>query len=660
MTLTATYDPLDNKLRLRASSRLDRELYERIKESGFRWAPKQELFVAPMWTPARADLLMELCGEIGDEDTSLVERAEERAERFQDYSEARSEDAERAHKAVDAIAGGIPLGQPILVGHHSEKHARKDAERIENGMRKAVKMWETSLYWKARAEGAIRAAKYKERPDVRARRIKYLEADKRKHERDVSDSEQYLKWWSEDVISMERAKVLSSSGHVSRCFSLAEYPRELPATQYEGSMSIWSALYDGVINAEQAKAIVIPHYNRVINHAVRWLVHINLRLAYEYLMLAEAGGLAVDKFDIQVGGRVSTGGDWYVVSGLNRKAGQLVSVSVIGRYASVVPVEEIRKYLDPEPGDAERVKAINKKPPLVNFRAPGCVEMTMEQWKVKSRSSDMYFVADFNAQGSMAKRGQIGEGAVAYRQRSVPGRGQVWTRVPVFITDAKVIEPPRAAEASTPVEFSRPLPADDRPVYERPAATKFDAMKDTLAAGVKVAVAPQLFPTPKELARRMVELARIQSGETVLEPSAGTGVIVRAIIEAVDTEIVGYEINQTLVSQLASTFPGYRLQTRCRDFLEVTEGMGCFGAVVMNPPFANAEDIAHICHAMKFLKPGGVLVAICANGPRQRSILWPLVDTWEELPAGTFESSGTGVNAALLTYTAPIVSEGQS
>jgi hypothetical protein len=39
------------------------------------------------WTPSRADLLLELCGEIGDEDTSLVERAEERADRFDSYSD---------------------------------------------------------------------------------------------------------------------------------------------------------------------------------------------------------------------------------------------------------------------------------------------------------------------------------------------------------------------------------------------------------------------------------------------------------------------------------------------------------------------------------------------------------------------------------------------
>ena len=144
MTYTATYSPEDNKLRLYSSTRLDRELYARVRGAGFIYAPKQELFVAPMWTPEREDLLIELCGEIDDEDTSLVERAEERADRFVDYKDKRISDAERAQEAVSRIADNIPLGQPILIGHHSERHARKDAERIENGMRKTVKMWHTA------------------------------------------------------------------------------------------------------------------------------------------------------------------------------------------------------------------------------------------------------------------------------------------------------------------------------------------------------------------------------------------------------------------------------------------------------------------------------------------------------------------------------------
>jgi len=100
---SATYSPEDNKLRLYPDARLDAETYAAVKAAGFAWAPKQELFVAPMWTPAREDLLITLAGEIGDEDTSLVARAEDRAERFEDYSDARRTDAARLHPATPAF-----------------------------------------------------------------------------------------------------------------------------------------------------------------------------------------------------------------------------------------------------------------------------------------------------------------------------------------------------------------------------------------------------------------------------------------------------------------------------------------------------------------------------------------------------------------------------
>jgi phospholipid N-methyltransferase len=636
MVFTATYSPEDNKLRLSASSRLDPELYARVRAAGFIWAPQQKIFVAPKWTPDREDLCIELAGEIGDEDTSLVERSEHRAERFEDYSESRAKDAEQAHKAVSAIADGIPLGQPILIGHHSERHARKDAEKIENGMRRAVKMWETSQYWKQRAAGAIRAAKYKELPAVRARRIKTIEAD---------------------IRSM-----------------IADYTRRPNVSAILQTPWDWKPSSTDLtveqIEAERALAKV-PHVwcgpagrgGRWVKHSsleaikrgnARSIAHREMRLEYERAMLGESGGLAADRFNIEIGGRVFTGRDWYVVTKLNKKDDALLSVSVIGRYCTVIPIEEIRDYQAPAAGDAEKVKAVKKLPPLVNFRAAGCIEMTMAQWKDKTRWSDSNFAANFDANGN-ATFGRVsqGETAVLYRQRSVCGRGQVWTRVPVFLTDAKIVEPPKSVAPSEPVSFSRPdVPTVERPVYQAPEPTKFDALKETLKSGVKVVSAPQLFPTPKELARRMVELADIQPGETVLEPSAGTGSIVREIIETVDTEIVGYEINQALVSTLNTTFPSYRLQTRCKDFLEVTEGQGQFPVILMNPPFGNAQDVAHIKHAITFLKPGGRLVAICANGPRQNDALRPLASSWEPLPTDTFKESGTGVNTVLLTIEA--------
>ena len=117
----ATYCPEDNKLRFYSYDRFSDEIKNQIKEAGFRWAPKQLLWVAPGWTPEREDLLIELCGEIGDEDYSPLERAADRAERFEGY---RGRRAEEAGESADRFKDG-----PQAFGHENAAKAERAARR---------------------------------------------------------------------------------------------------------------------------------------------------------------------------------------------------------------------------------------------------------------------------------------------------------------------------------------------------------------------------------------------------------------------------------------------------------------------------------------------------------------------------------------------------
>lgn len=432
----ATYSPDDNKLRLYSLHRLDEDTYQRVKDAGFKYAPRQGLFVAPMWTPGREDLLIELAGEIEDEDQSLFDRQEERAERFEEYSEKHAAESGQVLAAVDSLASAIPFGQPILVGHHSERRARKHAQKIENGMRRAVNLFETSEYWERRAEASLRHAAYKERPDVRWRRIKKIEADLRKADRRLQDCQKFIKLWSSENLNRAMALVIANIDHLHCCFSLEKFPRPPEKSQYEGSRSIWSALEEDIITAEQARDICIPCHERTITRLSRWTAHYRNRIAYERAMLDEHGGVLASDTEMVPGGQVKSRGEWLTIIRVNRSGGKISSLvtpeySFMGREGATTTItpDRITEYKAPSAEEAKAAKAAAKRPPIVNYPGEGFVSMTKEEWSKKH--------ADFKQVKGIA----AGDDHKAYRIRRVMSTG--YTLSPVYITDMKTVEVPR-------------------------------------------------------------------------------------------------------------------------------------------------------------------------------------------------------------------------
>lgn len=109
--------------------------------------------------------------------------------------------------------------------------------------------------------------------------------------------------------------------------------------------------------------------------------------------------------------------------------------------------------------------------------------------------------------------------------------------------------------------------------------------------------------TPDWLANDMVALADIRERMTVLEPSAGTGQIVRAIHRRSCGVVTAVELNALMASCL--------YHENCRqvirgDFLKTGFGEP-FDRVVMNPPM---DAVPHIRRAAAELKRGGRLVAL--------------------------------------------------
>lgn len=642
---TATYSPDDNKLRLYSLRRLDSETYAEAKRLGFKWAPKQELFVAPMWTPAREDFLIKLCGEIDDEDTSLIERAEDRADRFDTYSTKRANESERAHAAVKAIADNIPFGQPILVGHHSERHARKHAEKIESGMRRAVNLFETSEYWMQRAAGALAHAKYKELPDVRYRRIKKIESEKRKQEREMKEAQKWLAAWSKETLTHEQALFIANYCHL-------QLPRkEGDKPDFNQRPSAYAALSNSYPNlyAPRTLSEIVEHakksYPRYIAHVQRWIDHYNNRLNYEKAMLDEQGGIAADKFPIEVGGMVRARGEWLTVVRVNRVDGRISSVTTNSRYVAVRRIEDVIDYRAPTEEQKANAEKAMKTPPLCNYSGEGFLHITAKEWDETYK--------DYKGTQRQAEN----EKHAAHRVRFIIRAGK-W--VSVFITDKPHKDAPKPiGQDCKPIVLPResvtrtytPKISEHNPLRE-----SVEDMKKSLKAGVTAVSAPQLFQTPSDLAARVIDEAEPAGGLRWLEPSSGPGRLCQAILRATESaEIVAVERSAQIARICATTTPRARVITG--DFLEQDAGeLGFFDRIVMNPPFENATDIKHIQKAACLLKCGGVLVAICADGPRQQAALaqWARDSGgyYEALPEGTFKLSGTNVATALLVYRA--------
>ncbi len=165
------------------------------------------------------------------------------------------------------------------------------------------------------------------------------------------------------------------------------------------------------------------------------------------------------------------------------------------------------------------------------------------------------------------------------------------------------------------------------------------------------------FETPTALATRMVSLAELKPGDSVLEPSAGRGRIVEAIPTHVALTVV--EVDPQNVAVLRAV-AGRRVRVIEGDFL-TTKHLGLFDVVIMNPPFANNADINHVAAAASYLRPSGRLVAIMSPhftfASDSLSVYFrDWIDrhgTWEKLPEGTFKESGTGTNAVLVVARIP-------
>lgn len=174
-----SYD--DGKIRLVVGALNSRDDYIKLKNLGFRFLRAFEdgerAWVAP-WSPRRANLVENYFGiEVMIEEVDLLAISEARSEQYAEYASNAEKRREIAIDAANEITNHIPAGQPILVGHHSEKRHRRDLEKVKRSMSKAFVEQGKSEYWSGRSKSSLDAARRRLEPPVIFRRVKAIQAD---------------------------------------------------------------------------------------------------------------------------------------------------------------------------------------------------------------------------------------------------------------------------------------------------------------------------------------------------------------------------------------------------------------------------------------------------------------------------------------------------
>lgn len=152
--------------------RIPQEIASKLSQLGWRWSRYRNAWHNP-------SKFAKVPPEIDARDIGLVDYSTERAERLSSRAEKHETKAQQHYGRFEQITSGIPMGQPILVGHHSEKHHRRDVARMESALRKSHEHRTEAqrLETAARSSGQHQARS--QSAPVIKRRLDRLEADLR-------------------------------------------------------------------------------------------------------------------------------------------------------------------------------------------------------------------------------------------------------------------------------------------------------------------------------------------------------------------------------------------------------------------------------------------------------------------------------------------------
>jgi hypothetical protein len=254
------------------------------------------------------------CRPAAEVEADAVARQEDRVAALGAKAEHSAGAAYAAEDRARELADRMPLGQPILVGHHSEARMRKAYANIENASRASVAAYEEAKTAEARAAAASTTTAFRYSPGVIRRRIERLEADLRRCERARDGHTRTL---FTDCRGVKQVETHGAAEGAHRERVLADIAR------LEDQIAFW--------NGELAKA-------------------------------ADAGAQVWDAATVEVGDRIRYWGGWDTVAKVNAKSVRLASRT--GR----LPFDQIKAV---STGDGRAVRIIDGARTIVDDASAG-------------------------------------------------------------------------------------------------------------------------------------------------------------------------------------------------------------------------------------------------------------------------------------------------
>jgi len=163
----------------------------------------------------------------------------------------------------------------------------------------------------------------------------------------------------------------------------------------------------------------------------------------------------------------------------------------------------------------------------------------------------------------------------------------------------------------------------------------------------------QFFATPENLANELVFLADLKEQDSILEPSAGQGAIIKEINKVTSITPDCYELMDINVSILKKT--GLNFNFLGANFFN-NNGKK-YSKIIANPPFTKNQDIEHLQVMYNLLKKGGRLVCITSeswvNGSQKKQVdfrdwLDDVEAVIHSIERGAFKESGTMVGGKIV------------